>query len=91
MRGAQRANLQLEQQTELPNFEHCKEQLIKIASFYSITSKAHDREWDEVEKQNQWEDSVRKATTVGEITPLIIKLNEGMSLPTSLIKREDRI
>jgi len=75
----------------LPNFDFCKEQLCKIASFYSFTSKAHDREWDEVEKQNQWEESVRKATTVGEITPLIIKLNEGMSLPTSLIKREDRI
>ena len=48
----------------MPNFEACKEQLCSIATFYTYTSKAHDREWDEIEKQKVWDENVRKATSV---------------------------
>lgn len=90
-RGAVKSNSVTEVANDNLSLEACKDQLCTIAQFYSETSKLHDREWEEIEKQRLWESQVRKAKQVSEITPLIIQLNEGMSLPTSLIKREDRI
>ena len=91
MRGVQKVTSQNETSSELPSIEKCKEQLLNIAQFYTQTSKPYDREWEEGEKARLWEETVRKVTTVNQITPLIIQLNEGMSLPTSLIKRDDRV
>jgi len=51
-------------------------------------SREHDREWEEEKVRETWEKSVREAESVSALMPLIIQLDDGMSLPTSLCTRQ---
>ena len=47
----------------------------------------HDREWEEEKVREAWTESIRKATSISELMPLVSQLDDGMSLPISLCSR----
>ena len=51
-------------------------------------SSQHDREWEEVSVRETWAQNIRSASSASELIPLIIQLDDGMSLPTSLCSRQ---
>jgi len=66
----------------------CKERLLDIASTYMKASHEHDREWEEEKVRESWAQSVRSAGSITALMPLIVQLDDGMSLPTSLCTRQ---
>ena len=73
---------------EIVTFEGCKEHLIEVQNSYMDASREHDREWEEEKVRETWEKSVREAESISASMPLIIQLDDGMSLPTSLCTRQ---
>jgi hypothetical protein len=49
-----------------------------------------DKEWESKDNRQMWTDKVSKAKDVITLCALMKDLNEGMSLPTSLIQRENK-
>jgi hypothetical protein len=64
---------------------HCKQKLAEIEHLYTETLKAQDKEWEEVSKRKQWTADVDSALKASDLVRLMVQLNDGMSLPTSLI------
>jgi hypothetical protein len=60
-----------------------------IETFYAESSLPFDREWTEISLKNLWIQQV--SDNEGDIVALIRQLDDGMSLPTALLKKEDRI
>jgi len=59
--------------------------LQEIEARYTDTLKPQDKEWEEDTKRAVWCEAVKDATCVTDLMTLMLELNEGMSLPTSLI------
>lgn len=59
--------------------------LCEIEHVYSETLKPQDKEWDEVSKREAWVTDVKGTLRIPMLGKLMLTLNEGMSLPTSLI------
>ena len=65
----------------------CKNILTQIANEYTEASMLQEREWEEEKERNDWQRKVDAILTVSEAVDLIQKLDDGMSLPTTLLKR----
>ena len=65
-------------------FEACKDHLISISESFMEASKDLDREWDDKKVRHEWAQNVRAISCVSEFIPLIVQLDTGMSLPTSV-------
>ena len=69
----------------------CKELLLAIEEMYTETMTPQDKEWEEPTKRQWWRDSVTKSIDINKVAQLMLQLNAGISLPTSLIKREQKV
>lgn len=65
--------------------------MIEVASYYTETSAPHDREWTDKTTMELWLNNVAQCNEVSSLRKLITQLDDGMSLPTALLKKEDRI
>lgn len=64
---------------------HCKGILLEIELTYTNTLETQDKEWDELSKRQKWQTELKKAQSISDLMELMLELNDGMSLPTSLI------
>ena len=70
-------------------FQHIQAKLLEVETFYAESSLPFDREWTEISLKEAWLKSVKEGE--GDIAALIKQLDDGMSLPTALLKKEDRV
>ena len=63
------------------------EDLLQINDLYTEASDQHDREWEEKTVRETWTKNVKALTHCSSIIPLLIQLDDGMSLPAALLKK----
>ena len=61
--------------------------LLQIDALYTEASAQHDREWEEKSLREAWAQSVKALAACSVVVPLLVQLDDGMSLPTSLLKK----
>ena len=66
------------------------EDLVQINELYSEASGQHDREWEEKTVRDTWTKNVKALTLCSNIIPLLIQLDDGMSLPAALLKKPNQ-
>ena len=66
----------------------CKNLLSQIANEYTEASNLQEREWEEEKIRSEWLQKVNDLLKVSESEELIQILDDGMSLPSTLLKRQ---
>ena len=67
--------------------ESALEELEAINELYTESSTQHGREWGEPAVREAWSQSVKALTKCSEVIPLLIQLDDAMSLPSALLKK----
>lgn len=60
---------------------------MKISASYMEASAPHDREWEEDKVREAWASNIRKTNSVSDLISLVEQIDDGMSLPYSMITR----
>lgn len=66
-----------------------RQKALEIETKYTELSVCHNREWTDQEARSEWIQAIYGENC--DIENLLMKLDDGMSLPTTLLKREDRV
>lgn len=90
-RGAAHKSNESEFGENLVTLQECKNILIRIQNLYTESSRTHDREWTDKTDRDSWCKQVNQASNCDELTPLMIKLDEGMCIPFHLAQRKDGV
>lgn len=72
---------------DLTTLEAALESLLQIDELYTEASAQHEREWEEKSVREDWVKHVKALAACSSVIPLLVQLDDGMSLPTSLLKK----
>lgn len=71
---------------ELVSLAHAKKLLFNTETFYTDSSTRFSREWAKDETRGDWKASVGIVESCCDLSDLLTKLDDGMSLPNMLAK-----